>query len=71
MILSGQTQDRTNLVYFLEALAVVESFEGADERVATLLGAAAALSDEVGASVGRLLPRPPWRRPLTPTHWAH
>ncbi len=51
VILSGQTQDRTNLVYFLEALAVVESFEGADERVATLLGAAAALSDEVGASV--------------------
>ena len=69
VILSGQTQDRTNLVYFLEALAVVESFEGADERVATLLGAAAALSDEVGASVymyyvpdGRAARRPSDRR---------
>ncbi len=51
VVLSEQTQDRSNLVYFLEALAVVESFAGDHERVATLLGAAGALREEVGASV--------------------
>lgn len=49
--LSQQTGDRANLAYFVEALAVVESGVGCHDRVATLLGAAQALREGVGANV--------------------
>ena len=49
--LSVQTGDLSNLRYFLESLAVVESAEGAAGRVAVLLGAAASLLESEGASV--------------------
>lgn len=49
--LSEQTQDMANLAYFLEALAVVESADAQQQRVAVLLGAAAALRATVGANV--------------------
>jgi predicted ATPase/DNA-binding XRE family transcriptional regulator len=49
--LSQETGDLANLAHFLEALAVVESQEGAHQRVATLLGASAGLRETVGADV--------------------
>jgi non-specific serine/threonine protein kinase len=48
---SKQTRDRSNLVYFLEALAAVTAFGGEAERSAVLIGAAEALLEEVGARV--------------------
>ena len=55
--LSEQTQDLANLAYFLDALAVVESADGAPARVAVLLGAAQILRETVGANVyGYYLP---------------
>ena len=45
--LSNQTQDVTNLAYFLEALAIVESAENAAHRVPVLLGAARQLRDTI------------------------
>jgi tetratricopeptide (TPR) repeat protein len=47
----GRTNDRANLAYFLEALAVVVAFEGEGERSGLLLGAAEAFLEEVGARV--------------------
>ena len=49
--LSEQTGDMANLAYFLEALAVVESADAQQQRVAVLLGAAASLRAEVGANI--------------------
>jgi predicted ATPase/transcriptional regulator with XRE-family HTH domain len=49
--LSGQTQDRANLAYFLETLAAVEAADGEARRVAGLLGAATSLREKVGADV--------------------
>lgn len=49
--LSGQTQDRANLAYFLETLAAVEAADGEARRVAGLLGAAASLREKAGADV--------------------
>jgi tetratricopeptide (TPR) repeat protein len=49
--LSEQTQDMANLAYFLEALAVVESADDRQHRVAVLLGAAEALRTTVGSNV--------------------
>ncbi len=49
--LSEQTQDMANLAYFLEGLAVVESADRREDRVGTLVGAAAALRATVGSSV--------------------
>lgn len=55
--LSQETQDRSNLAYFLETLAVVEAEQGQARRVAAMLGAARSLREEVGASVyGYYLP---------------
>lgn len=48
--LSEQTSDLSNLAYFLDALAVVESAAGAHERVAVLVGAAQTFR-ETGGSV--------------------
>lgn len=48
---SAQTRDRANLVYFLEALAMVASSRGEAKRCARLLGAAEGLLEEVGASI--------------------
>ena len=56
LTLSEQTGDRANLAYFLEALAVVESRDEAHVRVATLLGAAAGLREDVGSIYGYYLP---------------
>ncbi|WP_210651060.1 BTAD domain-containing putative transcriptional regulator [Nocardioides sp. SYSU D00065] len=49
--LSVETGDMANLAYFLEALAVVESQQGAHARVAALHGAAERLRETVGADV--------------------
>ena len=49
--LSEETQDKANLAYFLEALAVVESFDGRSRQVARLLGAVSALRQDVGSNV--------------------
>lgn len=49
--LSEETRDMANLAYFLEALAVVESADEQQQRVAVLLGAAAALRATVGANI--------------------
>ena len=46
--LSRQTQDRPNLAFALEGLAVVESRRGAWERCVVLLGAAQGLRSAVG-----------------------
>ena len=54
--LSEQTGDRANLAYFLESLAVVESRDDAHARVAALLGAAAALREDVDHVYGYYLP---------------
>ena len=56
--LSHETRDLANLAYFLEALAVVEDGAGGEpDRVAVLLGAAAAQRDAVGSNVyGYYLP---------------
>lgn len=51
IMLSEQTRDMANLAYFLEALAVVESADAQQWRVAALLGAASALRATVGANV--------------------
>ena len=47
-VLSGQTQDRPNLAFALEGLAVVESRRRAWERCVVLLGAAQGLRSDVG-----------------------
>ncbi len=49
--LSGRTKDRANLAHFLDALAAVAAFRDEAKRSATLLGAAEALLEEVGARV--------------------
>ncbi|KAB7741008.1 helix-turn-helix domain-containing protein [Nostocoides sp. F2B08] len=49
--LSEETQDKANLAYFLEALAVVESFDGRSSQVARLLGAVHGLRQDVGSNV--------------------
>ena len=49
--LSTQTGDLSNLAYFLEALAVVESAEDKAARVAVLLGVAQSLRESEGANV--------------------
>jgi len=46
-----QTRDAGNLSYLLDALAAAELRAGGRERVATLLGAAEALREEVGSDV--------------------
>jgi non-specific serine/threonine protein kinase len=50
---SMQTKDRTNLVYFLEALAAVNAFGGGTARAAVLIGAAEALLETGGKRVHR------------------
>jgi tetratricopeptide (TPR) repeat protein len=49
--LSQETRDLANLAYFVETLAVIESQEGNNLRVATRLGAATGLRETVGADV--------------------
>ncbi|MXG88478.1 BTAD domain-containing putative transcriptional regulator [Nocardioides flavescens] len=49
--LSLDTSDLANLAYFLDALALVESRDGAHERVATLRGAAARVREGVSGVV--------------------
>ncbi|MBO4206988.1 ATP-binding protein, partial [Micromonospora echinofusca] len=49
--LSEEIQDLANLAYFLDALAVVEDSADEPARVPTLLGAAQALRETVGAKV--------------------
>jgi predicted ATPase/transcriptional regulator with XRE-family HTH domain len=49
--LTQETGDLANLVYFLEALAVVESAIGEPSRVALLLGAAEAVREAAGGQV--------------------
>jgi predicted ATPase/transcriptional regulator with XRE-family HTH domain len=51
--LSQETRDVSNLAYFLEALAVVESMAVRPRRVGVLLGAAASLRESAGANVYR------------------
>jgi predicted ATPase/DNA-binding XRE family transcriptional regulator len=49
--LSGQTKDRANLAYFLQALSAVEAFREEVKRSAVLIGAAEGSLREVGAPV--------------------
>lgn len=49
--LSEQTSDLANLAFFLDTLAVVESAQGAHDRVAVLLGAAHSFRETVGADI--------------------
>ncbi|WP_164983945.1 ATP-binding protein [Cellulomonas endophytica] len=60
--LSEETGDPANTAYFLESLAVVEGADGRYERVADLLGAAAALRGRAATTVyGFYLPDPALR----------
>ncbi|WP_162529851.1 AfsR/SARP family transcriptional regulator [Nocardioides caldifontis] len=56
LVLSEETGDRANLAHCLEMLALVEFRAQAHRRVATLLGGAQALREEVGSVYGYYLP---------------